>query len=85
MKLSNGEYLVKGKKVTGFTDEEEAAVQLVDQMPFSLETQLKEHGAQFDCAPMFQACVHVSDRVVTGQNPASANPMAEKLVELLKK
>lgn len=84
-KLSNGDYLIKGKKVTGFTNAEEEAVKLVEAMPFLLETKLKENGAQFEKAPnMFEACVCASDRVVTGQNPASATPMAEKIVELLK-
>lgn len=83
--MSTGEYLVKGKTVTCFTDEEEAAVQLVEQMPFLLETKLKANGAKFQNAPMFQVCVQACDRVVTGQNPASATPMAEKIVELLKK
>ncbi|KAM7430553.1 hypothetical protein ABFA07_018743 [Porites harrisoni] len=84
-KLSNGDYLIKGKKVTGFTNAEEEAVKLVEAMPFLLETKLKENGAQFEKAPnMFEVCVCASDRVVTGQNPASATPMAEKIVELLK-
>ena len=82
-KLSSGEYLVKGKKVTCFTDAEEAIDGLVEAMPFLLETKLKEHGAIFENAPNWQACVQVSDRVVTGQNPASATPLAEKIVELL--
>lgn len=82
-KLSSGEYLVKGQKVTCFTNAEEKAEKLVDAMPFLLETKLREHGAQFENAPNFQPCVCVSNRVVTGQNPASATPMAEKIVELL--
>lgn len=87
MKLSNGDFLVKGKTVTCFTNKEEAAVQLVEkeQMPFLLETRCKENGANFQCAPVFKTCVHTSDRVVTGQNPASTIPMVEKVVELLKK
>ena len=60
-------------------------MKLVDAMPFLLETKLKEHGAQFECAPkMWQPCVCASNRVVTGQNPPSATPLAEKIVELLK-
>lgn len=84
-KLSNGEYLVKGKEVTCFTNAEEEAVKLVEAMPFLLETKLREHGAQFENAPLFQPCVCASNRVVTGQNPASATTMAEKIVELLQK
>ena len=86
-KLSNGEYLVKGKKVTCFTDHEEGVMKLVEAMPFLLETKLKEHGAEFENAEAWQPCVSVSacGRVATGQNPASATPLAEKIVELLKK
>ena len=83
-KLSNGEYLVKGKNVTCFTNAEEKAMELVDPMPFLLETKLKEHGAQFENSPNWQPCVCASNRVVTGQNPASATPLAEKIVELLR-
>lgn len=86
-KLSNGEYLVKGKKVTCFTDHEEGVMKLVEAMPFLLETKLKEHGVEFENAEAWQPCVSVSacGRVATGQNPASATPLAEKIVELLKK
>lgn len=83
-KLSNGEYLVKGKKVTCFTDKEEEMMKLVEAMPFLLETKLKEHGAVFENADPWQSCVSCDQRVVTGQNPASATPLAEKIVELLK-
>lgn len=85
-KLSNGEYLVKGKKVTCFTDKEEDMIKLVEAMPFLLETKLKEHGAEFESEEAWQPCVSVSacGRVATGQNPASATPLAEKIVELLK-
>lgn len=83
-KLSNGDYLVKGKKVTCFTNSEEELMKLVDAMPFLLETKLKEHGAEFENSPNWQACVCACERVVTGQNPASATPIAEKIVEMLK-
>lgn len=83
-KLSNGEYLVKGKKVTCFTDKEEDAMGLVEAMPFLLETKLKQHGAVFENADLWQPCVCADKRVATGQNPASATPLAEKIVELLK-
>ena len=83
-KLSNGDYLVKGKKVTCFTDKEEEMMKLVKAMPFLLETKLKEHGAVFENADLWQPCVSCDQRVVTGQNPASATPLAEKIVELLK-
>ncbi|MBD2772561.1 type 1 glutamine amidotransferase domain-containing protein [Iningainema tapete] len=83
VKLSNGEYLVAGKTVSCFTNEEEAAVGLTDVVPFLLESKLIERGATVDKAPNFQAKVVVSDRLVTGQNPASATGVAQRIVELL--
>jgi len=83
IKLGNGDYLVKGKTVTGFTNDEERAVQLEKVVPFLLEDELKERGAQFEHAGQWQPYVRVSDRLVTGQNPASATPMAEAVVKLL--
>lgn len=82
-KLSNGDYLVKGKKVTCFTNSEEEAIKLCEAMPFLLETRLREHGAEFSAAPDWQSNVVVCDRVVTGQNPASATPMSQAIVKLL--
>ena len=57
---------------------------LVSAMPFLLETKLREHGAAFENAEPWQPCVCADQKVVTGQNPASATPLAEKIVELLK-
>ncbi|KXJ25183.1 glyoxalase 3 [Exaiptasia diaphana] len=84
-KLSNGEYLVKGKKVTCFTNSEEDEMNLSQAMPFMLETRLKEHGAVFNAAPNWQANVEVCDRVITGQNPNSATPIAQAIVKELQK
>lgn len=84
VKLSNGEWLIKGKKVTSFTNEEEDIVKRSEAMPFMLETALTEHGAMFDAAKPFQEKVHVSDRIITGQNPASATPVAKSVVEKMK-
>lgn len=83
-KLSNGEYLVKNKKVTCFTNSEEHAIQLTGAMPFLLETKLKEHGAHFEAAENWHPNAIVCERVVTGQNPASASPMSKKIVDILK-
>lgn len=85
IKLSNGEYLVKDKTVCGFTNKEEDLVQLTNEMPFLLETKLIERGAKFEGAEPWQCNVKVSERLVTGQNPASAGPSAEATVKLLKK
>ncbi|PIG93566.1 type 1 glutamine amidotransferase domain-containing protein [Gloeocapsopsis sp. IPPAS B-1203] len=83
IKLANGEYLIKGKTVSGFTNEEEAAVELTEAVPFLLESKLKEQGAEFSKAANFEAHVVTSDRLVTGQNPASAAGVAEQMLQLI--
>ena len=83
LKLSDGRYLVAGKQVAAFTDEEEAAVKLDKVVPFPLETRLRERGATCVESPNFQKRVAVSERLVTGQNPASATGTAEAVVELV--
>lgn len=83
IKLANGEYLIKGKTVSGFTNEEEAAVELTEVVPFLLESKLKEQGAEFSKAANFEAHVVKSDRLVTGQNPASAAGVAEQMLQLI--
>jgi putative intracellular protease/amidase len=83
IKLSDGSYLVAGKLVSSFTNEEEIAIQLNDVVPFLLESSLIERGAKHTKAPNFQAHVEVSDRLVTGQNPASATGVGEQMVRLL--
>lgn len=84
LKLSDGSYLVAGKTVAAFTDEEERAVGLADEVPFLLASTLVQRGARHTAAPNFQPNVEVDGRLVTGQNPASAAPMAEALVEVIK-
>jgi putative intracellular protease/amidase len=83
IRLSNGEYLIAGKTVSAFTNEEEAAVELTEVVPFLLETALTERGAQHTKAPKFETHTAVSDRIVTGQNPASATQVAEQIVQLI--
>jgi putative intracellular protease/amidase len=83
IKLSSGNYLVARKRVTGFTNEEEEAMGLTEVVPFSLESTLIERGAIIDKAPNFAAQVIVSDRLVTGQNPASSSGVGEQIVRLL--
>lgn len=84
IKLADGSYLVDGKTVSSFTNEEEAAVGLSDVVPFLLESTLVERGATHTKAPNFQAHVAVSNRLVTGQNPASATGVGEQIVKLLR-
>ncbi len=83
IKLSNGKYLIAGKKVTGFSNEEEKAVKLDQSVPFLLEDELKKRGALYSKANNFSLNVVDDQRVVTGQNPASARGVAQKIVELI--
>ncbi|MCU0540997.1 MAG: type 1 glutamine amidotransferase domain-containing protein [Oscillatoriaceae cyanobacterium Prado104] len=83
IKLSNGEYLVANKTVSAFTNEEESAVGLTEIVPFLLESKLIERGANFSKVPNFQVSVVTSDRLVTGQNPASAAGVGEQMVKLI--
>jgi putative intracellular protease/amidase len=81
--LTDGTYLVAGRNVSAFTNQEEAAVGLVDVVPFLLQTALEERGARHSGAPDFQAHVVADGRLVTGQNPASAAGVAETVVGIL--
>jgi putative intracellular protease/amidase len=84
VKLNTGGYLVSGKDVAAFTNEEERAVKLDTVVPFLLADKLTERGARHHPAPNFAAKVVVSERLVTGQNPASAHGVGEAIVKLLK-
>jgi len=84
VKLSNGKYLIDGKKVSAFTNEEEKAVKLDTVVPFLLESKLKERGAEFEQSGNWQKQVSVDGRLVTGQNPQSAKAVGEKTLEKLK-
>jgi len=75
--------LVKDKRVTGFTNAEEAAVELTDVVPFLLEDELRAKGARFEAGPLFQPHVVVDGKLITGQNPASSEPAARALLELI--
>ena len=80
----DGEYLVKGKRVTGFTNTEEVAVGLEHVVPFLLEDRLKERGGIYSKSADFAPYVQVDGLLVTGQNPASSGPGAEALLKLLR-
>lgn len=84
VKLPDGRYLVAGKEVSAFTDTEEAAVKLTQVMPFLLESRLRERGGLFSKAPDFQPHVVASERLVTGQNPASAAGVAREVLRQLR-
>ena len=68
----DGEYLVKGKRVTGFTNAEEEAVGLSKVVPFLLEDRLKERGGLYSKGADWAPYVQVDGKLVTGQNPASS-------------
>jgi putative intracellular protease/amidase len=85
VKLANGQYLVAGKEIAAFTNEEERAVGLAEVVPFLLADKLIERGAVHRPAPNWQKQVITSERLVTGQNPASAAGVAEAMVQLLLK
>ena len=80
----DGQPLVSGKRVTGFTNSEESAVGLTEVVPFLLEDRLRERGGEFSRSEQdFGAHVVVDGTLVTGQNPASSAPAARELLNLL--
>lgn len=83
IKLRDGRYLVQGKEVAAFTNAEEEAVGLTNVVPFLLADKLQERGAKHNAAPNWSAHVVVSERLVTGQNPASAKGVADEMLKLL--
>lgn len=80
----NGEPLVKGKKVTGFTNSEEEAVGLTDIVPFLVEDQLKAKGGIYSKAEDWASYVVQEGQLITGQNPGSSEAVADRLLTLLK-
>ncbi|KAF2080393.1 type 1 glutamine amidotransferase domain-containing protein [Flavobacterium sharifuzzamanii] len=80
----NGQYLVKGKKVTGFTNAEEEAVGLTKVVPFLLEDVLASNGAIFSKGENWQPYAVADGLLITGQNPASSKLVAAKLLQELK-
>lgn len=84
VKNADGTPLVKGKKVTGFTNTEEAAVQLTTIVPFLIEDMLSENGGIYSKKEDWAAYAIQDGLLITGQNPASSELVAEKLLESLK-
>ena len=80
----NGDYLVKGKKVTGFSNTEEEAVGLTKVVPFLLEDKLKENGATYSKKENWEPYAVEDGLLITGQNPASSKLVAQKLIQHLK-
>ena len=84
VKGEDGEPLVKGKRVTGFTNSEEKAVELTDVVPFLVEDMLKEKGGTYESGDDWAPLAVTDGHLVTGQNPASSDPAADALMELLR-
>lgn len=84
VKLPNGDALIKGKNVTGFSDTEESAVKLTKVVPFLLEDELKKAGALYNKGPDWGVYVQSDGLLITGQNPASSAEAAKVLLKLLK-
>ena len=84
VKLENGRYLVEGKRINAFTDDEERAVGMDKIVPFLLESRLIERGARFEKSGLWQPHVAVDGRLITGQNPQSATGVGEAMLRLLR-
>lgn len=82
VKLSDGSYLVNGKNISSFTNKEEENYAKGD-VPFELETALTNQGAIFHLVEPWAACSVADGNLVTGQNPASAKGVAEKMIKIL--
>lgn len=79
----DGTPIVKGRKVTGFTNAEEDAVGLTDIVPFLLEDALRAQGAEFSNVGLFEPHVVSDGLLITGQNPPSSEPTAHALLDAL--
>lgn len=84
IKLSNGKYLVDRKRVAAFTNEEETAVNMIKKIPYKLEDVLKSRGAIHSEAGLFQKHVQSDQRLITGQNPASAREVGLEMIRNLR-
>jgi putative intracellular protease/amidase len=80
VKQASGDFAIKGKAVTGFTNSEEEAVQLTDVVPFLLEDELIKRGGEYQKVQDWHAFAVQDGLIITGQNPASSSLAAEKLL-----
>lgn len=84
VKSESGEPVVKGKRVSGFSNSEEAAVGLTDVVPFLLEDRLQALGASYSAVDDWHPYAVVDGLLITGQNPASSEPVADALLAALR-
>lgn len=80
----NGEFLIKGKQLTGFSNSEEKSAGLTGVVPFLLETELLSRGALYSKGSDYISFVVVDGNIITGQNPASSGEAAKKIVAFVK-
>lgn len=80
---ATGAPLVRGKRVTGFTNTEEDEVDRVDAVPFLVEDELKRLGGEYGKTDDWKSYTQVDGRLITGQNPNSSGAVADKLLEQL--
>ncbi|HWW40174.1 type 1 glutamine amidotransferase domain-containing protein [Pedobacter sp.] len=85
VKGKDGEYLIKGKIIAGFTNSEEEAGQSTNLVPFSLENMLKDRGAKYVKGKDWEPFAVQDGNLITGQNPASADLVAKKIITILSK
>ncbi|MBS7254015.1 type 1 glutamine amidotransferase domain-containing protein [Flavobacterium branchiicola] len=84
VKDKNGNYFIAGKKLTAFSNTEEAAVELTKVVPFSLEDKLKEHGGVYSKGADWSSYVLEDGLLITGQNPQSSEQVASKILAKIK-
>jgi putative intracellular protease/amidase len=85
VKDTNGEFFIKGKEITGFSNSEEDAVQLREVVPFMLEDEIVNRNAQYQSGADWHPFAIQDGLAITGQNPASSELAAEKLLTFLAK
>ncbi|HSI56050.1 MAG TPA: hypothetical protein VLA16_00750 [Ideonella sp.] len=84
VKLEDGTPLVKGRRLTSFSNAEEDGY-AADDVPFQLETALVAEGAKYESADPWKERIVVDGRLMTGQNPASGGALARAMVEAFDK
>ncbi|WP_026439023.1 type 1 glutamine amidotransferase domain-containing protein [Acidocella facilis] len=83
VKSANGDALIKGRHVTGFSNSEEAAVELTDIVPFLIEDEFNALGGLYEKGPDWGVHVVQDGKLVTGQNPASSEDVAKALIRAI--
>ena len=84
VKDAQGEFILSNKNVAGFSNAEEAAINLTGVVPFLLEDELISRGGQYSRAENFQPYVVTDGNLITGQNPASSEGVAKAVIDLIK-